>query len=89
MEEKRQLSIEGLGFNGQDINEVSSYLHKLLLGAGYSEQLLQILQECVLLAPGEKYIWDSIRDKIRKLRKQNRFSSDSNDGDTCLYFANT
>ena len=71
--------MEDLGFNGQDISEVSNYLHKLLLGAGFSGQLLQILQECVLLAPGDKFIWDTIRDGIKKLRKQNRFR-DSNDG---------
>lgn len=74
------MSIEDLGFNDQDVGEVSSYLDKLLLAAGFSGQLLQILQECVLLAPGDQFTWDAILAGIKRLRKQNRLR-DSDDGD--------
>eukprot|EP01036_Dinobryon_divergens_P026104 gene26104-34712_t len=79
VEENRQSSAEDLGFDYQDIGAVSSYLQKLLLVAGFSGQLLQILQECVLLAPGDKSIWDTILAGIKKLRKQNRFRDSIDD----------
>lgn len=54
---------------------MSQYLQNLLLAAGFHKNLLEILHELVLLAPGDAGIWDGIRNGLRRMRKQARVGS--------------